>query len=92
MGLMIPAPGARRTAARILWRVRLLALGDRNPEFLTHREIDSTLKLLPADVECRWGTMDAALSAISMSGCLRGHPGRPSPSTCCNVLICPTGD
>ncbi len=58
MGFMIAAPGTRRTAARILWRVRLLALGDRNPEFLTHREIDSTLKLLPADVECRWVATD----------------------------------
>jgi CTP synthase (UTP-ammonia lyase) len=38
--------------------VRLLALGDRNPEFLTHREIDSTLKLLPPDVECRWVATD----------------------------------
>ena len=38
--------------------MRLLALGDRNPDFLTHREIDSTLKLLPADVDCRWVATD----------------------------------
>jgi len=38
--------------------MRLLALGDRNPDFLTHREIDSTLKLLPADVDCRWMATD----------------------------------
>jgi hypothetical protein len=38
---------------RILRSMRLLALGDRNPDFLTHREIDSTLQLLPADVDCR---------------------------------------
>ena len=31
--------------------MRLLALGDRNPDFLTHREIDATLRLLPADVD-----------------------------------------
>jgi CTP synthase (UTP-ammonia lyase) len=43
---------------RILWRMRLLALGDRNLDFLTHREIDSTLKLLPADVDCRWVATD----------------------------------
>ena len=43
---------------RIVWRMRLLALGDRNPDFLTHREIDSTLKLLPADVDCRWVATD----------------------------------
>jgi CTP synthase (UTP-ammonia lyase) len=51
-------PSGRRHNARILWRVRLLALGDRNPEFLTHREIDSALRLLPADVECRWVATD----------------------------------
>jgi hypothetical protein len=38
--------------------VRLLALGDRNPAFLTHREIDSALRLLPADVDCRWVATD----------------------------------
>ena len=38
--------------------MRLLALGDRNPDFLTHREIDSTLKLLPADVGCGWVATD----------------------------------
>ena len=38
--------------------MRLLALGDRNPDFLTHREIDSTLKLLPADVSCGWVATD----------------------------------
>jgi CTP synthase (UTP-ammonia lyase) len=38
--------------------MRLLALGDRNPDFLTHREIDSTLQLLPADVDCRWVATD----------------------------------
>jgi CTP synthase (UTP-ammonia lyase) len=38
--------------------MRLLALGDRNPDFLTHREIDSALQLLPADVDCRWVATD----------------------------------
>jgi len=38
--------------------MRLLALEDRNPDFLTHREIDATLKLLPADVDCRWVATD----------------------------------
>jgi CTP synthase (UTP-ammonia lyase) len=45
-------------AARILWRMRLLALGDRDPGFLTHREIDAALQLLPADVGCRWVATD----------------------------------
>jgi CTP synthase (UTP-ammonia lyase) len=38
--------------------MRLLALGDRNPDFLTHREIDATLRLLPADVDCGWVATD----------------------------------
>jgi len=39
----------------------LLALGDRNPDFFTHREIDSTLRLLPAGVDCgAWLTAAAA--------------------------------
>jgi hypothetical protein len=39
-------------AVRILWRMRLLALGDRNPDFLTHREIDSTLIIWFRAVPC----------------------------------------
>jgi CTP synthase (UTP-ammonia lyase) len=45
-------------AVRILRKMRLLALGDRNPDFLTHREIDAALQLLPADAECRWVATD----------------------------------
>ena len=49
---------AGHPAARIIRRVRLLALGDRDPAFLTHREIDSALRLLPADVDCGWVATD----------------------------------
>jgi CTP synthase (UTP-ammonia lyase) len=59
MDFTIPAGQAPvEPAARILRRMRLLALGDRNPDFLTHREIDSALRLLPADVDCRWVATD----------------------------------
>jgi CTP synthase (UTP-ammonia lyase) len=34
--------------------VRLLVLGDRNPEYLTHREIDAALELMPDSVERAW--------------------------------------
>ena len=34
--------------------MRLVALGDRDPAHLTHREIDATLALLAGDVECGW--------------------------------------
>ncbi len=38
--------------------MRLLALGDRQPEFLTHREIDAALELLPEGVDCPWIATD----------------------------------
>jgi CTP synthase (UTP-ammonia lyase) len=34
--------------------VSIAVLGDRNPEYLTHRELDATLALMPADVDARW--------------------------------------
>jgi hypothetical protein len=43
---------------RVLRRVRLLTLGDRNPDFLTHREIASALQLPPAGIDCRWVATD----------------------------------
>jgi CTP synthase (UTP-ammonia lyase) len=43
-------PGACGTLAV----VRLLVLGDRNPEYLTHREIDAALELMPDSVERAW--------------------------------------
>jgi CTP synthase (UTP-ammonia lyase) len=44
--------------------VSIAVLGDRNPEYLTHRELDATLALMPADVDARWlPTPDAAAAA-----------------------------
>lgn len=40
----LPPQLAGHPVARIIRRVRLLALGDRNPDFLTHREIDAALQ------------------------------------------------
>jgi CTP synthase (UTP-ammonia lyase) len=54
----LPPQLAGHPVARIIRRVRLLALGDRNPDFLTHREIDAALRLLPADVDCGWVATD----------------------------------
>lgn len=42
--------------------MRIVALGDRNPNLLTHREIDATLKLLSAYAECGWVGTDTALA------------------------------
>lgn len=37
----------------------MAALGDRNPTYLTHREIDAALRLMPDDVECEWIATDS---------------------------------
>jgi CTP synthase (UTP-ammonia lyase) len=38
---------------------RLIVLGDRDVSYLTHREIDATLALLPSEVEAGWVSTDA---------------------------------
>ena len=45
--------------------VSIAVLGDRNVEQLTHREIDATLALLPADVDARWLPSPEAESAAA---------------------------
>jgi CTP synthase (UTP-ammonia lyase) len=39
--------------------VRILALGDRDPAHLTHRELDAAFRLMPDDVECGWTASDS---------------------------------
>jgi CTP synthase (UTP-ammonia lyase) len=39
--------------------VRILALGDRDPVHLTHRELDVAFALMPAGVECGWTATDS---------------------------------
>jgi CTP synthase (UTP-ammonia lyase) len=39
--------------------VKILALGDRDPAFLTHRELDAVFGLMPAGVECSWTATDS---------------------------------
>lgn len=34
--------------------VRIAVLGDRNPGYSTHRDLDAALTLLPADIEAAW--------------------------------------
>jgi CTP synthase (UTP-ammonia lyase) len=40
--------------------MRLLALGDRDPSVLTHREVDATLSLLGERCECAWTATDSS--------------------------------
>ena len=60
--------------------MRLVALGDRDPAHLTHREIDATLALLAGDVECGWVATDSAeahdLPAADAIWLLPGTPYR----------------
>jgi CTP synthase (UTP-ammonia lyase) len=60
--------------------MKILALGDRDPVHLTHREIDATLALLSAEVECGWVPTDSAqareLDAVHGIWLLPGTPYR----------------
>ena len=38
---------------------RIVALGDRDPQYLTHREIDAALALFPDDVDAGWVATDS---------------------------------
>jgi CTP synthase (UTP-ammonia lyase) len=57
-----------------------MALGDRDPAFLTHREIDATLALLPAGVADGWTSTDSQeardLAAVDGVWLLPGTPYR----------------
>jgi CTP synthase (UTP-ammonia lyase) len=43
--------------------VRIALVGDRNPEYLTHRELDASIALMPAGVEARWVATDGPQAA-----------------------------
>lgn len=58
--------------------VRIAVVGDRNPEYLTHRELDATLALMPADADARWVPTDAAgPAALARFDALWIVPGTP---------------
>jgi CTP synthase (UTP-ammonia lyase) len=56
--------------------VSIAVLGDRNTGHLTHREIDATLELMPADVDARWLPTPEAEAAVAAEG-LWVVPGTP---------------
>jgi CTP synthase (UTP-ammonia lyase) len=39
--------------------MKILALGDRDPAYLTHRELDAAFALMPSDVVCDWTPTDS---------------------------------
>ena len=46
---------------------RLIVLGDRDVSYLTHREIDATLALLPSELEAGWVSTDALDSELLLA-------------------------
>jgi CTP synthase (UTP-ammonia lyase) len=56
--------------------VRLVVLGDRDTRFETHRAIDHTLTLMPADVEAGWMATDQPFTA-SAADAIWFAPGTP---------------
>jgi CTP synthase (UTP-ammonia lyase) len=56
--------------------VSIAVLGDRNVDYLTHRELDATLELMPGDVDARWLPSPDAAAAAGADG-LWVVPGTP---------------
>jgi CTP synthase (UTP-ammonia lyase) len=61
----------------------IAGLGDRDPAYLTHREIDAAMRLAPEGVEIRWVATDAdearEISAFDGLWVLPGTPYRDDP-------------
>lgn len=57
---------------------RIALVGDRDPAYLTHRELDATLALMPRDVDAQWlPTDDARPAALAPFHALWVVPGTP---------------
>ena len=74
--------------------MRILALGDRNAEQLTHRELDAAFALMPADVECGWTATDSAgardLESADGVWLLPGTPYRDDAAAYAAIEYCRT--
>ncbi len=72
--------------------MNVLAVGDRDPSFLTHREVDAALRLMPADCECSWTATDSAaareLGAVDAVWLLPGTPYRDDAAAYAAVGHC----
>jgi CTP synthase (UTP-ammonia lyase) len=56
----------------------IAVVGDRNPSYLTHRELDATLALMPAGVRARWVATDGPdASRLDRFDALWVVPGTP---------------
>jgi CTP synthase (UTP-ammonia lyase) len=72
--------------------MRIVALGDRDPSFLTHREIDASLALLSAHVDCGWVGTDTPhardLAAADGVWLLPGTPYRDDDAAFAAIRHC----
>ncbi len=57
--------------------IRIALIGDRDPAFLTHRELDATLRLMPPDVDAGWVASGDAGQATSAADAVWIVPGTP---------------
>jgi CTP synthase (UTP-ammonia lyase) len=73
-------------------RVRLLILGDREPSYLTHREIDAALTLLPAGLDAGWTATDSRqareLVGVDAVWLLPGTPYRDEDAAYAAIRHC----
>jgi CTP synthase (UTP-ammonia lyase) len=71
---------------------RLALLGDRNLEYETHRAVEHTLTLLPADVEAAWWPSDAQppLEAADAVWVVPGSPYRDDDAVLRTIELCRT--
>ena len=73
----------------------IVALGDRDPQYLTHREIDAALELFPLAAEAHWVATDSDeardLSAASGVWLLPGTPYRDPQTAFAAIRHCLDG-
>lgn len=56
----------------------VVLLGDRNPEFVTHRELDAAISLMPPGIHARWiETTSPEVSRVADADALWVVPGSP---------------
>ena len=74
--------------------MRILALGDRDPVHLTHRELDAAFALMPDGVECSWTATDSReahdLGSVDGVWLLPGTPYRDDESAFAAIEHCRT--
>jgi CTP synthase (UTP-ammonia lyase) len=72
--------------------MRIVALGDRDPSFLTHREIDATLALMADELDCSWVATDSVaardLDGVDGIWLLPGTPYRDDGAAYAAIRHC----